>query len=102
MGMFDYVRFEYPCTKCGTILKEWQTKGGPCELETIEISEVHGDLVYTECNNCKMWNQYSVKIEYAGMMRDIPVMLKDKNIYSCSQKMISKIILRNTRDDFEE
>lgn len=58
MGMFDYVRFEAPCAKCGTSLIGWQSKSGDCELETLEPWQVH--WMYTGCNKCGLWNEYKV------------------------------------------
>ena len=96
--MFDYVKFSHPCKKCGTLLEEWQTKDGPMSLETIELNEINGGLVYTSCDNCNTWNQYKVTTKYAGMIREIPVLVDDKEIYKCSQKMISKVVLQDTAD----
>ena len=61
MGMFDNVNYEAPCPKCGKVLKDWQSKDGPCNLGTVEPYEV--DSFYTICSNneCKEWIQYIVK-----------------------------------------
>lgn len=56
MGMFDYVKHEAPCYKCGNVLTEWQSKDGDCELATLDITQI--DCFYEYCDNCKSWNQY--------------------------------------------
>lgn len=98
MGSFDYARFEYPCIKCGTLLKEWQTKDVRRSMNTVELFEISQGLIYTDCENCQEWNQYEVKTEYAKTTRSIPVFLADKQICDGSEKIISKVILKNNRD----
>ena len=53
MGMFDYIKFEAPCPKCGNIMDDFQSKDGPCNLETLEPWQV--DHFYASCNKCKAW-----------------------------------------------
>ena len=56
MGMFDEVKYEAPCWKCGEILKHWQSKDGPCNLLTLFPTEV--DNFYDSCGKCGAWNEY--------------------------------------------
>ena len=102
MGMFDYVRFQYPCKNCGITLDEWQTKHGPMSLETIELCEINRGLVYTNCDICDTWNQYRVLVEYAGAIREIPVLMSDKEIFKCSQGMVCKVTLEGAADFYEK
>lgn len=104
MGFFDYVRFEYPCKKCGTVLTDWQTKDGLMAIETLEIGDINnGGLIYTSCDNCNMWNQYKVTINYNNddIQGYVSVYINGKKIYNSTQKMISNIVLEDTAD-FED
>lgn len=57
MGMFDFVKYEASCKKCGHVLKKgWQSKSGECELLELPASDVQN--VYTICNKCQEWNEY--------------------------------------------
>jgi hypothetical protein len=56
MGMFDYVRYEAPCWKCGTTLTDFQSKDGNCYMETVRPEEVQ--TFYSDCPKCKVWNEY--------------------------------------------
>ena len=56
MGMFDYVNHEAKCPECGAIVDGFQSKDGPCELITLEISDV--DNFYTDCAKCNAWLEY--------------------------------------------
>ena len=50
MGMFDYVHFAMDCPTCGTIVSNFQSKDGPCDLKTIEPDGLNN--FYTSCKNC--------------------------------------------------
>lgn len=56
--MFDWVRYSAPCTKCGTVITDWQSKDANRTLSTIEISEV--EIFYGDCYKCKTWQEYRV------------------------------------------
>lgn len=59
MGMYDYIKFEHNCPKCGTKLTDWQSKNGACkllELEPWQVSDFH-----TYCDNCKAWLEATVE-----------------------------------------
>ncbi len=59
MGMFNYVAYEAPCTKCGRVLTEWQTKDQEdLLLDTVQPSECRN--FYTICPGCDRWNQKRV------------------------------------------
>jgi len=58
MGMFDYVKYEAPCTYCGEKLVDWQSKDGECNLEMLEPKDV--DCFYTSCSKCETWIEYKV------------------------------------------
>ncbi len=55
MGMFDYVKAEHDCPKCGKTLTGWQSKDGPCLLETLTPDDV--DSYYDICD-CGEWVEY--------------------------------------------
>ncbi len=57
MGMFDRIDFEVDCPKCGELVKDFQSKDGPCVLKTLQPHEV--DYFYSSCDNCKEWITYS-------------------------------------------
>lgn len=61
MGMFDYVKYEAPCWKCGTSLTEFQSKDHNCVLQRVSVRKVR--RFYTSCPSCKAWNEYKVKVE---------------------------------------
>ena len=62
MGMYDDIVYEANCTECGTALKGFQSKDGPCTLETLTPDKV--DFFYTYCRKCKTWFDFSVSREY--------------------------------------
>lgn len=57
MGMFDNVNFKCKCPVCGEAVNDFQTKEGPCLLETLEPLEV--DNFYALCNNCDAWIEFT-------------------------------------------
>ncbi len=57
MGMFDYVSFEMDCPKCGSRVGGWQSKDGPCVMDTISPEEV-ADF-YSSCDKCKTWIEFA-------------------------------------------
>jgi hypothetical protein len=56
MGMFDHIKFEDSCWRCGTILTNWQSKDGPCMLAVLEPRDVM--FFYEGCDICGAWNEF--------------------------------------------
>lgn len=55
MGLFDYVKHEEPCTKCGAPLRNWQTKDAECYLNELDPEDVPiGGTYYAFCDNCRL------------------------------------------------
>lgn len=59
MGLFNHVRFEMDCPKCGTRLKDFQTKDGYPTMDTVNYWECHN--FYTWCENCNTWVEFNLK-----------------------------------------
>ena len=62
MGMFDYVNVKLPCSTCGELITEFQSKDSDCELGNIHPCRV--DCFYSSCDNIKCsnrgtWVQYN-------------------------------------------
>lgn len=57
--MFDYIKFETDCPECGAKLKNFQSKDGPCMLETLDYWEV--DNFYDYCDKCGARVYYNLK-----------------------------------------
>jgi len=57
--MFDEILFEMPCPECGHILKGFQSKDGPCSLQTLEFWQV--DNFYDKCSKCGLWVEFTAK-----------------------------------------
>lgn len=72
MGMFDYVNYEAPCGKCGTMLgpEDWQSKDHHCTMATISPRKVR--RFYASCDNCGEWNEFKVKVESYRVKRVRP------------------------------
>ena len=58
MGMFDYIEHEANCRKCGEHLTGFQSKDGPCDLNTLRPEEV--DSFYTNCSKCGERHDFTV------------------------------------------
>jgi len=56
MGMFDNVRFEMDCPKCGAKLSDFQTTEGQCIMGTLDFWEVRN--FYTLCK-CGTWIEFT-------------------------------------------
>jgi hypothetical protein len=54
--MFDHVEFEAPCPTCGVAIRNWQSKDGPCLLETLKPWQV--TRFYQACRECGSWVEY--------------------------------------------
>lgn len=61
--MFDYVRYEAPCKKCGKILTNWQSKDGECLLNHLEPREVERFYALCMDSSCWTWNRRIVVSE---------------------------------------
>lgn len=59
MGMFDYVKYEMPCPKCGLKVNNFQTKDTGCDLE--KVPYWHTDTFYGSCDNCDVWIEFFLK-----------------------------------------
>lgn len=70
MGMFDYVDYEAPCGKCGEMIREFQSKDGPCLLKHISPRKVR--RFYQTCAKCGEWNEFKVKVETYRVKRVKP------------------------------
>lgn len=51
--MFDYVDYKTLCPKCGTDVGDFQSKDGPCTMNTLEPKDVRH--FYSSCNSCHTW-----------------------------------------------
>ena len=59
MGMFDDVKYEMDCPKCGGRVSGFQSKDGPCCFNTLEFWEVSN--FYTHCPRCDTWIEFNRK-----------------------------------------
>jgi len=78
MGMFDYVHYEMSCPGCLAPVTDWQSKDGPCQLETLEPHQV--GYFYTHCACCGQW-----------ICADVTVADPADNCPHCGQKMPNKV-----------
>jgi len=69
MGMFDHVNYSRECYNCGHVLTGWQSKSGPCTMETLEPWQVTN--LYTNCPECGAWNEYKVDAEVEVTVKSI-------------------------------
>ena len=53
MGMYNYVRFECECPRCGSGVNGFQTKDGDLSLSLVEAGDV--DNFYAPCYGCGAW-----------------------------------------------
>ena len=60
MGMFDDIKFEMDCPKCGDKVNTFQSKSGLCILDILEFWEV--DNFYASCDNCGAWIDFTLKV----------------------------------------
>lgn len=58
--MFDDIKFEIDCPKCGARVTGFQSKDGPCVLAELEFWEV--DNFYSHCPKCETWIEFTYKI----------------------------------------
>ena len=59
MGMYDYIKLEINCPKCGAKVDGFQSKDGPCCLAQLEFWEV--DNFYSSCKQCGAWIEYNIR-----------------------------------------
>lgn len=59
MGMYDDIKYEMACPKCGEKLDSFQSKDGSCELKVLEFWEV--DNFYDMCDNCNTWVEFNLR-----------------------------------------
>jgi len=62
MGMYDTISAPAePCeaTECEGTFHGWQSKDGPCQLETLPIARVGN--YYTGCSVCMCWAEYTLR-----------------------------------------
>jgi len=59
--MFDYVKHEMDCPKCGAKITGFQSTDGPCVLAELEYWEV--DNFYSSCHNCDVWVEFILRRE---------------------------------------
>ena len=67
MGMFDYITVDKQvnCPDCGAEVDGFQSKNGPCCLETLPHTEV--DNFYASCPECTEWIEF-FKVEDTGII----------------------------------
>lgn len=63
MGMFDYIKFEMDCPKCGVKLDNFQSKDGSCSMIDLEYWEV--DRFYDMCDKCNAWIEFNRKTAHS-------------------------------------
>lgn len=56
MGMFDYVKYECDCPRCGATVDGFQSKSGDCRLATVPPTSV--DYFYSICGECGLFLDY--------------------------------------------
>lgn len=56
MGMFDYVDFIVECPECGSLMRDFQSKDGPNNLDHLQPWEVNN--FYSSCESCGAWIDY--------------------------------------------
>lgn len=66
MGMFDYIKYEANCRRCGEPLKEFQSKSGDSALQEITPAELYKQsplravTFYDYCEHCGWYNEFAV------------------------------------------
>ena len=73
MGMFDYIKYEAPCPKCGEMLDDWQSKDSECLLDTLEPWQV--SHFYQSCPKCKSWILAKVDAEVEHIVNKCEITL---------------------------
>jgi hypothetical protein len=71
MGMFDYIKYSCACPECGAIVREWQSKDGPCVMSTLDPWRVEN--FYTSCPGCKTWLDANVTADVEEIVHSLTV-----------------------------
>lgn len=58
MGMFDWIDFKCECPLCGHEVVGFQSKDGPCQLDTLKPWEVRN--FYSGCVECGGWVEFII------------------------------------------
>jgi hypothetical protein len=74
MGMFDYVRYSAKCPICEGLITEWQSKSGPCRMDTLEPWQV--DSFHAPCSRCHAWVDATVEAEVEHVVKRLDVSLR--------------------------
>jgi len=53
MGMFDNIDYEMDCPRCGTPMRDFQSKESDCCLEMLSPAKVRH--FYSSCDVCYLW-----------------------------------------------
>jgi hypothetical protein len=80
MGMFDYVKFKKPCSKCGSDNVIFQSKAGNCTLDTVEPYTLNWFKGY--CGECRNIDYYEVKSTILCTVADVAIELNGEVIDS--------------------
>lgn len=59
MGMFDNINYEMDCPRCNHKVDNFQSKDGPCLMESLEFWEVND--FYSHCRNCGNWIEFIIE-----------------------------------------
>ena len=57
--MFDWIKFEMKCLKCGEKMDGFQSKDSICAMYGLDFWEVRN--FYTNCANCNSWVDFYLK-----------------------------------------
>ncbi len=57
MGMYDDIKHEMDCPKCGARVSGFQSKDGGCMLATLEFWAVNN--FYASCPSCDTWIEFN-------------------------------------------
>lgn len=72
MGMFDEIKYEAPCWKCGELLIDFQSKDGECCGRKITPKSLGVGSFYSLCRKCQAWNEYDV------ISKEVEIVLNEK------------------------
>jgi hypothetical protein len=78
VGMFDYINYECVCPVCRSKVTGFQSKGGDCQLDTLEPQQV--SRFYSSCGNCGCWINFDrIPLPVENFTRTVEGKLKDGN-----------------------
>lgn len=69
MGMYNYIDFECTCPVCHSKVKDFQSKDGELNRET--LSPLHVNNFYAPCTKCGCWIDYYAKHNLARYVREV-------------------------------